>query len=334
MRINRQALLHIAEDTVAQRARRERDIVSAYLCGSVLDDEFLLGGTTDIDLVFIHGDVPPVEREIVHLTDEVHLDIAHYAQKDFRQTRRLRMHPWLGPAIFNSKVLYDPQHFMDFTQASVRGQFTQPDHVMERARQQAEHARQVWMSFYTTAPKQPGAIDVYQYLKAVAHAGNAVASLYGPPLTERRFLLRYAQRAEAAGRSGLNAGMLGLLGASHADVESLQIWLVAWRVCLQTLPKDNIPPRLHPHRIPYYQRACETMLDGEQPKALLWPLLRTWTLAASLLPEDSDGVAAWQKAGNFLGLLGAGFGERIEALDAYLDTVEDVLDEWARTNGV
>jgi hypothetical protein len=76
------------------------------------------------------------------------------------------------------------------------------------------------------------------------------------------------------------------------------------------------------------------MLDGGQPSAVLWPLLRTWTLAASLLPADSDGVAAWKKAGNYLGLLGAGFSERIEALDAYLDTVEDILDEWARANGV
>jgi hypothetical protein len=334
MRINRQALLHIAQDTVDQRARQERGIVSAYLCGSLLEDEFLLGGATDIDLVFVHGDAPSLEREIVSLTDEVHLDIAHYAQKDFRQTRRLRMHPWLGPAIFSGKVLYDPQHFMDFTQASVRGQFSQPDHIMERARQQAEHARQMWMSFYSAPPKGMGAKEVYQYLKAVEHAANALASLSGPPLTERRFLLRFAQRMDAAGRGGLHAGLLGLLGASHADAESLQIWLIAWRTCLQSLPADAVPPRLSPHRIPYYQRACEAMLDGGQPSAVLWPLLRTWTLAASLLPADSDGVAAWKKAGNYLGLLGAGFSERIEALDAYLDTVEDILDEWARANGV
>ena len=93
MRINRQTLLKIAEDTVAQRARQERDIVSAFLIGSLLEEDYLLGGTTDIDLVFIHAETVQDEREIVRLTDDVHLDIAHYPQKTFRQTRSLRRHP-------------------------------------------------------------------------------------------------------------------------------------------------------------------------------------------------------------------------------------------------
>ena len=58
MRINRQTLLRIANDTVAQRVRQERGILSAYLCGSLLGDDYLLGGCTDIDLVFIHIDPP------------------------------------------------------------------------------------------------------------------------------------------------------------------------------------------------------------------------------------------------------------------------------------
>ncbi|MCK4899650.1 MAG: hypothetical protein KAS38_12780, partial [Anaerolineales bacterium] len=99
MRVNRGTLLKIANDTVSQRARQDLGIISAYLCGSVLGDDYLLGGTTDIDLTFIHIDTVSEEREIVRLTDEIHLDIAHYAQRDFLQTRELRTHPWLGPTI-------------------------------------------------------------------------------------------------------------------------------------------------------------------------------------------------------------------------------------------
>ncbi len=101
MRINRDTLLGIAQDTVARRVRQERGILSAYLCGSLLGENFLLGGAADIDLVFIHIDPPAIEREVLRLTDEVHLDIAHYAQKDFREPRRLRQHAWLGPTIFS-----------------------------------------------------------------------------------------------------------------------------------------------------------------------------------------------------------------------------------------
>ena len=334
MRINRQTLLKIADDTVAQQARRDRSLLSAYLCGSLLDDEFLLGGATDIDLVYIHTDPVPDQREIVRLTDDVHLDIAHYPQKDFRKTRMLRLDPWLGPAIFGCKVLYDPQHFMDFTQASVRGQFQRPDYVVERARQQLDGARQIWMSFYTDLPDQPGPQEVSLYLSALEGAGNAIASLSSPPLTERRFLLNYRHSVEAVDRAGMYAGMLGLLGAPNVDVEALHIWSSAWRVCLEALPAETAPARLHPHRIPYYQRAFEATLDGDQPTAVLWPMLNTWTLAASLLPRDADSVLAWSKACSYLGLLGAGFTERVEALDIYLDMVEETLESWAQDNGV
>src|SRR5512143_1211564 len=99
MRINRETLLNLASDTVARHAREDRGILSAYLCGSLLGEDYLLGGAADIDLVFIHMDAFPQAREIVRLTDEIHLDIAHLSQKDFREPRRLRLHPWLGPAI-------------------------------------------------------------------------------------------------------------------------------------------------------------------------------------------------------------------------------------------
>ncbi len=334
MRINQQTLMNIAQDTVSRRTRRDHGLLAAFLCGSILEEDYLLGGTTDIDLVFIHADAVPDEREIVRLTDEVHVDIGHFPQKAFRQTRMLRLHPWLGPTIFGCKVLFDPQHFMDFTQASVRGQFQRPDYVYQRSRQLVDSARQVWMSFYTDLPEQPGPEELYLYLTAVESAGNAIASLYGAPLTERRYLLNYGRRVEAAGYGGLYPGMLGLLGVPNLDLQALPVWLAAWQVCLEALPAGSAPKRLESQRIPYYQRAYEAILDGSQPQALLWSLLQTWTLAATLHPEGADSLAAWQKACENLGLLGEGFAERVEALDAYLDLVEEILEEWARSNGV
>ena len=152
MRITRETLLKLARDTVTQRARADRGIVSAYLHGSLLEEEPLLGGTADIDLFIVHNDSSQVEREIVRITDEVILDITHHPRNVYRQTKELRLHPWLGPTIFGCKILYDPQHFMDFTQAGVRGQFNRADQVLGRARPQVEHARQMWMDFDTNPP--------------------------------------------------------------------------------------------------------------------------------------------------------------------------------------
>ena len=49
MRITRDSLLRIVQDTVAQRTRADRSLLAIYLCGSLLEEDFLLGGTTDLD---------------------------------------------------------------------------------------------------------------------------------------------------------------------------------------------------------------------------------------------------------------------------------------------
>ena len=333
MRINRETLLKVAEQTVAQRVRSDRDIMAAYLSGTLLEESYMLGGTADIDLTFLHMDRPTVEREVQRLTEEVHLDIAHYDQRDFSQARKLRLHPWLGPTIYACKMLYDPQHFLDFTQASVRGQFDRPDHVLERARQQLGHAREIWSGFANQTLGRPTPKDLLTYLRAIDHAVNAVASLNGPPLTERRMLLQFQDRADAAGKPGLYPAFLGMLGGSHVDAEKLHSWLPGWQTSMESLPVQAIPARLNPCRHAYYRHAFEAMLQGESPVAMLWPLLRTWTLAAVLSPEGSPGRIAWAEACQSLGLLDAGFADRLQALDAFLDLVEEAIEQWSRQVG-
>ena len=333
MRITRDALMKIVHTTVEQRTRSNRGLIAIYLCGSLLGDEYLLGGTTDIDLVFIHSDVIAGEREIVPLTEQVSLDIAHHYHREYRNPRNLRLHPWLGPTIYNCNILYDPQHLMDFTQASVRGQFFRPETILERARIQAEHARQIWMGFVTEGPEAAPTVIV-KYLHALEHAANAVAVLNGSPLTERRFLQHFPARAEAAHHPGLYPGLLGLLGGSNVDAEALQAWLPAWQAAYEALPEGETPARFHPARKAYYRAGFESLLRGDEPKAVIWPMMRTWTQLASLLPHGSEATSGWESAANYLGFLGSEFDQKVSAMDAYLDMVEETLEDWAAENGV
>jgi len=332
MRITREMMLKVANDAVARQSRASRSLLAAYLCGSLLEEDYLLGGTGDIDLVYVYTEPVTAPREIVRLTDEVHLDIAHHYQKDYRDTRALREHPWLGPALISCRILYDPQHFMDFTQASVRGQFDRPDHVFKRARQQADQARSIWLSYHVS-PVHPQPEDIQAYLLALNYAANAVASISGPPLTDRRFLLHFPGRADAVGRSGLYAGLLGLLGASNLPEPALSEWLPQWQAAYQAVPAAQVPMRLHPSRLAYYASAITALGAGPQPETALWLLLRTWTIAAGLWPADSHERRAWHQACDQLDLVGPSFAERIQALDAYLDGIEETLDAWARLNG-
>lgn len=335
MRITRETLLKIARDTAAERVRISRRLVCIYLTGSLLTEDPLLGGTADIDLVFIHDAEPALAREVVRLTDDVHLDIAHLSQDHFQQPRRLRLDAWLGSYICNHPlVLHDSMHWFDKVQAIISAQFYQPENTLNRARALAEQARGHWMSLHEGLEGASATGAVNQYLKALEQAANAVAVLNGAPLTERRFFVSFPQRAQLLGRPELSAGLVSQLLLAAPEPGAWPGWLPGWKAALQEVGQlADCPARLHPARLGYYERAVAALLETTPPAAL-WLLLRTWTRAAALLPEDSTGRGGWQAAAGSLGLLGEGLGERLQALDGYLDTVEETLDEWGKKFGI
>ncbi|PWH13414.1 MAG: hypothetical protein DDG59_14305 [Anaerolineae bacterium] len=332
MRITPETIWEIAQETVAQRVRADPTILAAYLCGAVLEEDFLLGGTLDIDIVLIHIDQVSPAREIMRLTDEVHIDLAHHPQKQYEPPRALRTHAWLGPTLFACKPLYDQRHILDFIQASVRGMFNNPQTVLERARPQAEHARQMWFELKDYRDNI-GLREMRLYFKTLEHAANAIALLSGTPLTERRFLVKFAQRAAAIARPGLFMGMIGLLGGIEVQRQDLQNWLALWQESYAALPETPRSLALHPARRAYYQRALQALISGEEPRTALWPLLTTWLEMVGEMGAESLAAQGWQEVTAKLGLDGQGFSQRLAALDAFLDQVEEAIEEWAKKNG-
>ncbi len=332
MRINPESILEIAHETVEQRLRSDPTILAAYLCGATLEEDFLLGGTMDIDIVLIHIDQVTPPREIIRLTDEVHIDLAHHPQKQYEPPRALRTHPWLGPTLFDCKPLHDRRHILDFIQASVRGMFNNPQTVLGRARPQAEHARQMWFELKDLKDRA-GVREIRLYFKALEHAANAIALLSGDPLTERRFLVSFSQRAAALGEPGLTAGLIGLLGGANTGRETLLDWLSRWEEAYKTLPAEPQSVAIHAARFAYYQRALQALIEGSEPRFALWPLLSTWLEMVNEMGSDSIAAQGWQEVTAQLGLREGDFCQRIEAFDAFLDRVEETIEQWAQRNG-
>lgn len=329
MRISVETLMKLANDHVSQRAKKDPDVTAVYLYGSLLSDDPLIGSTGDIDLVFIHAQNIPERREIVRITDDIHLDINHAGRELYRQARDLRLNPWIGPVVYSCKILYDPQHIMDFAQASVRGQFARADNVMLRAKKQLDHARQIWFDLHADSAR-PDLEQMEKYLRSIDHGANAIASLSGTPLAERRFLQRFVERANQVGQPALVGKLLGLIGGPQSSPEVLKALLPAWQQDYRSL--TNPPERLSSHRFNYYFKAFETYLAPDQPyQAILWPLLRTWTAAAAELPPTAR--FSWENALEQLGLTGQGYADGIRDLDLFLDQMEEALEVWSKKMG-
>ena len=335
MRVTRESLIRIAKETVQERAYNDRLLIAAYLTGSLVSDaDPLLGGTTDIDIIFVHADEPKQRREFVRLTPDFHLDISHRSKAEFKRPRELRVDPWLGWEMYDPQLLFEREKFFEFVQAGLRAgfEFNAPAPALQRSRLLLSHGRQIWRDLLqageAVTPK-----DVAKYMKSLFHAVNAVAELSGPPLQERRLMLDFPARAETAQRSGMVAGLSGLLGASGLDPSQVGAWIPEWRLAFEAAAgSEGVDPRIHPARLNYYEKAIQAMLAGEAPHAALWPLLQTWTLAVDVLPGHA--VDAWRLACDQLGLTAASFGDRVQGLDQFNDEVEALLDELAVQYGL
>jgi len=334
MRITRDSLMKLAKTKVAEMTYQDRSLVCIYLTGSMLRDEPLLGGTIDIDLMCVHRSEPEIKREIVRFTDEVHLDIAHYDQALFQQPRALRQDPWLGSYLCEDPiVLHVQQHWFEFVQAGVSDQFFRPENTLKRCRPQAEAARQIWLQFYSGQVEE-GPVQLNQYLRALEEAANAIACLTGSPLTERRFLLDYPARTTAIQRPGLAAGLEDLITQGDISQETWQKWLAAWAEAYDAASEsENAPARLHPTRKAYYQRAMEAMWT-ENPAAALWSFLWTWSRMRGLLHPGNPVLDTWNGIAETLSLAPQHMEDRLNALDAYLDAVEETLDAWQQERGL
>ncbi len=333
MEFTPELLRQYAKTVAEKRTREDYSILAAYLIGSILTEQDpFLGGTTDIDLILIHIGDPEIPREILPLNKDIHYDILHHSQRKYLDRISLRTDPWMGPMLSEAIALYDPQHFMDLTQASVRGLFHQTENVIQRAHTLLQTARTGWFEFQPP-PQTPGPSEILRYFGILDSAANAIALLTGEPLTERRFLINLEQRASRIGKQGFYPGFLGMLGAPEIDIDLLGELLSDWEKTFTSLPEKPTTPSLDSIRLNYYLKGFKSILESDQPVNVLWPLLHTWTLAVHTLSTSDPRNQQWQEVMHQLQLLGNGFAERILALDALLDQVEDAIKAWEFSEG-
>jgi hypothetical protein len=333
MRITRDLLLNLARENASKLAAKDRSLVCVYLVGSLLREDPFLGGVTDIDLVCVHDRPVKQEREIVRINADVHLDITHLTQTFFDHPRSLRTDPWTGGALDSGPlVLVDPLHWFDFTRASATAQFWKSENVLARVNSFAARARQTWQQLVDDALPQ-GIKRTHAFVEALNDSVNAIACFNGTPLSTRRLLLELPERALKADLPDLTGTFVSLFTSEAFNDESWTTWVPQWLGSLDALkPLAEAPLDLCLTRRNYYEKAAAS-LATDRPAAALWIMLRTWTQAAAVLPKSGQPYKDWQAFTRALELDSRSLHQRIEGLDALLDSVESCIEAWQEENG-
>ncbi len=334
MRITRDLLLSTAKDTVKRETFSSSDIVCAYLTGSITREDPLIGGTTDIDLIYIHSLEAPHKREIVPITDDFHLDIAHFSQSLFSQPRKLRSDAWVGSFLCHYPiVLHDTNHWFDYVRSGIFAHFFQPINIIHRVKPFIKTARQSWINLLN----QQNNVDqgfMHSYLGIIKNAANAIACLTSVPLTDRRFLIDFPQVVQGINMPGLEGGLVDLIMPTDPIEPDWDIWIGNWNTAFSSLQQiDNRPLSYSSCRRSYFEKAILGLKD-ENNQAAVWLLLWTWSLMASRLPRNNSSQKGYLDLLTQLMLDADHFSERLASLDQFLDAVEESIEGWQAAAGI
>ena len=330
MRFTYEALMKLTKETVDKRFARDLNVTAVFLIGSMRPERSAIESAADVDLLVVHNGDMPRDREIVKLSNDYHLDILYEPVSLYSQPRELRADAWRGWSMWDPRLLFQRGRFFEYTQSVVRAQFEEPANVIKRARTFAEPAREAWSEMQMN----PESARPFKLLTAAFKAANAVASLSGPPIPERRLLAEIPERATLVNLPELIQNIFACVASSNVNPEHIGQWLPAWQNAFQSAARSPSDLRLHSARLAYYKSAIETQLASDLPRAAIWPMLHTWALASENGTFDEEQIKTWNQVCAETGLDAAGRDERLLALDTFLDQMDEVFEQLALDNGL
>ena len=124
------------------------------------------------------------------------------------------------------------------------------------------------------------------------------------------------------------------LRASLAAMANKQNWLAAFEEDFTHLAElASYPVHLSACRHAYYTRGFRSLAESDDPSSFIFPLIRTWLDIQLALSQPSPRLNAWLTLIEGLNLTENVHKTKIEALDAYLDNLEVLIEDWAEVYG-
>ncbi len=329
MRITHDALMKLARETVEKRFAHDINVTAVFLVGSLRPEHGAVESPADVDLLVLHNGELPRDREIVKLSNDYHLDITYENVSLYAQPRELRGDGWRGWAMWDPRLLFQRGRFFEYTQSVVRAQFEDPANIIKRARFFSVPAREAWFGMQMDIESA----NPLKLFNAIFNAANSLVALTGAPISERRLLAEFPERAKSIEQDDMIHTLFASV-SSNATAQIITQWLPAWELAFKATAQSPGDLRLHPARFSYYKSAIEAQLSSDMPSAAVWPMLYTWALAAENGSFNEQQQNDWAGVCAALGLSTQALPERLQSLDAFLDRLEEILEQVSVDNGI
>ena len=112
--------------------------------------------------------------------------------------------------------------------------------------------------------------------------------------------------------------------------------LSAWARTFDEASSISRDPLLSSCRRDYYLNAFQVLVETDNAKAILWPMITTWEHARHALEQQENpehNYTEWMRLLEDLGLSTDKRSARMNALEHYLDRNEAFIKTWAERSG-
>ena len=146
--------------------------------------------------------------------------------------------------------------------------------------------------------------------------------------------MTFREQVESLGVPDLYSDLTGLLGCSEENTGNLSSWVDQFSHDFESLQDlSDLPVHLSSCRFAYYIDALQAFVQSGDEKIALWPLLQVWLDIQLLAERPSPDPQSWETCLSELHLTAADSSQKADALDAFLDTVEVVIETWSNKYG-
>ena len=337
--IEHTTLLKLARDYAARKAIEQSSLKAIVLTGSVARGEPPLGDAVDLDILLISDYPPELPNEIIRLSDYVFVDAVHISTSVYTDRKAIRTHHFIGSALNDALILYDPRHYFDILQAAIRAPYNRADHIYARARSAYNAAMQVFDHISQYREDTPDSLsfdllhDLRQTLYLAAHTLlPLVSQTQSQSVGARKLMVRF----EAAARElnpNLYPQFLESLGVQDVEAKAVEgllpEWVALYKAAAQRGEGDLL---IHPFKRGYYDRGFRALIAEGHAINILWLLEETFSACARRLDPLPE---AWLK---FCRLThksnGEEFSERVRAAESFLSEIDHTLNQWADQESV
>lgn len=322
MKYTKEYLLEAAQSFIKKKIARDPAISAVLLIGSLRNKEHFIEKPIDVDLLVLRDDQGEVDNELVRISDEHHLDVHYDDTVAYENPKILRSDSLRGWALWDATVLYQREHFFEFTQSTVRSQFDEPRNIIDRMRYFTKRAREIWLA----NSSKPEKIDMETYLSLVSDAGNALACIDHEPLSIRSFLSDLLTVTADLEIEDINVRFISCLSPDLSK-DLIQDNVELWEELFNESAKYPADTVITPLRLPYFKSAIIHQLKSAQPILALWPFLFTLSKMPIKFSENEELIKKHAELKNVFGFAPDGMKAKFEELDLLLEDIEGIIEQ-------